>query len=411
MLVIDGLDEADVDPSRKHDNPVERMLPYRLPPGVVVVVASRSRYPHLGWLEQHDQAASPLDLDSGAWSDSNHAAVDRYWAHFAPRFDPPLEPGFVGAAVERAQGNLLHAVKTREWLGTVKPSERRVERLPVGLKGILKALWERLRDHESYGAPIRQGLGLLCAAGDALPAYAIELALGWPPGSAGQQLLEPAREALLEEPGGWHGAPQPRYRLFHDAMRDLLCEKLRGGLQEHHERLAQRIAIWLPFEAEGFGLDYALRFAITHRVEAARLPRAAADGSDVAGAQGKDWKNVVELCSCVPFLMAKVEQFGVTSLERDLELAARACPAEHGAETLRALERTIRQESHWLRQSAEGLPGLLYSQLLTRGWRAQRLRQGLEWGGAFPEVRLKHPLQHADQCVRVLEGHGGGLKP
>ncbi|MFC1642564.1 hypothetical protein ACFL5O_07740, partial [Myxococcota bacterium] len=42
VLLVDGLDEADSDPDRPRDNPVERILPYRLPPGVAILVASRA---------------------------------------------------------------------------------------------------------------------------------------------------------------------------------------------------------------------------------------------------------------------------------------------------------------------------------------------------------------------------------
>ncbi len=61
----------------------------------------------------------------------NEQACRAFWADQAPRFTPKLDPRLVEEAVARAEGNLLYAVKLREWLEERPVEQRRVERLPA----------------------------------------------------------------------------------------------------------------------------------------------------------------------------------------------------------------------------------------------------------------------------------------
>jgi AAA ATPase domain len=144
VLLLDGLDEAS--PRDARDNPVARILPYRLPEGVVIVCASRPAYPHLGWLERLDQVVAPsLDLAHPSRAASNHEAVAAYWAFARKRFSPPLPQTLVEAAVRGAQGNLLYSIKLADWLESMPDAERQepriTSRLPRGLQALLEELW------------------------------------------------------------------------------------------------------------------------------------------------------------------------------------------------------------------------------------------------------------------------------
>ncbi|WP_437616219.1 ATP-binding protein [Sorangium sp. So ce834] len=131
VLVVDGLDEARSDGAGQ--NPLPGFLPYALPPGVHALCASRPQYPHLGWLESRGNVRR-IDLDAAEWTGSNAQACRAFWADQAPRFTPRLDPKLVEEAVARAEGNLLYAVKLREWLEEQPVEQRRVERLPRGLR-------------------------------------------------------------------------------------------------------------------------------------------------------------------------------------------------------------------------------------------------------------------------------------
>jgi WD40 repeat protein len=395
VLVLDGLDEASV--RDEHDNPVARILPYRLPRGVVVVCASRPAYPHLGWFEQRDQLVRPLlDLDQSAWSTSNDAAVRAFWAYHTAsgRFRPPLAGELVVAALERAQGNLLHAVKLAEWLEDAPVEARTPANLPVGLEGLLAALWRQLQALPAAQSEcIREGLGFLCVAREALPARCLEAALGWPPGTADARLLEtPARQVIVEEPAAWHQG-EARYRLYHESFAELVRGKLKGGLSALHHRLAEQVAAWPPADAgDVFLRGYALRHGITHQVEAARDESA--------------WRALERYCLDVGYLRDAAEEVGSLALEAALAQAAERCPVEPVVHTLTELGRALMRESHWLQRDPHALPGLLWNQLLGRRWPLERLQGEARWPRGEPSYRLYRPLQRADQSLRVIPTQG-----
>jgi WD40 repeat protein/calcineurin-like phosphoesterase family protein len=394
VLVLDGLDEA---ASRdEHDNPVARLLPYRLPKGVVVVCASRPMYPHLAWLEQREQMVHPpLDLAQPAWVTSNLEAVAAYWAFAREQFSPPLSQALVSAAVQGAQGNLLYSIKLSEWLESLSVEERQgpgiAARLPRGLEALLEGLWGQLQASPGEaGAYVRQGLGLLAVAREALPARCIEAALGWDHGTADARLLRTAaRQAVIEEPAEWHGKREPRYHLYHDSFGELVRAKMAGELPALHRRLAEQVAAWPPAHVgDAFLRGYALRHGIAHRAEAAR---------DEA-----DWRALEHLCLNVSYLRDAATEAGPLALEVTLEQAAERCPVEPVSRTLFSLCRALMKESHWLRHGPHALPELLWNQLLNRGWPPERLRGEAQWPSSGHSYRLYCPLQHVDRSLRVV---------
>lgn len=146
--------------------------------------ASRPRHPYIdklatrGVLEQID-----LD-DASSFADDNAATPRAFWEQVAPSLG--LDARFVAQAVERAGGNLQHAEMLRRHLSGLSPEQRRVEDIPRGLAASIASAWERV----AIEPPVVDGLGLLCAARDALTLDELGRVAGW--------TLEPQRRDRTE---------------------------------------------------------------------------------------------------------------------------------------------------------------------------------------------------------------------
>ncbi|WP_437305670.1 TIR domain-containing protein [Sorangium sp. So ce388] len=385
VLVVDGLDEARSEGAGQ--NPLPGFLPYALPPRVHALCASRPQYPHLGWLESRGNVRR-IDLDAPEWAGSNEQACRAFWGDQAPRFTPRLAPGLVEEAVARAQGNLLYAVKLREWLEDQPPERRRAERLPRGLSGFLEQIWQQLRSlpREQFGL-VASGLGLVCAAREALPLEEIEAAWGWNDVEAGEDFLRAARALLLEEPAWWRGTRA--YRPYHEAFRAFITEKLGPKrMAELHRRLLETAARWPVAEGESdFRRRYAARHAIAHALA----------GGERDKARG--------LCWDLGLLEALCREDGPAALEETLRLGAKEL--EDGE--LDLLHRAVRAESHWLREAPEALPELVYNRLRSAGWEAERIARTLRFARGLPTIRLRHPVRMWTGEERTLSGHSGGV--
>ncbi|KYG02678.1 hypothetical protein BE21_54600 [Sorangium cellulosum] len=386
VLVVDGLDEARSEGAGQ--NPLPDFLPYALPPRVHALCASRPQYPHLAWLESRGNVRR-IDLDEPAWTGSNEQACRAFWADQAPRFTPRLDRGLVEEAVARAQGNLLYAVKLREWLEEQPVEQRRVERLPRGLSGFLEQIWHQLRSlpREHFGL-VANGLGLICAAREALPLEEIEAAWGWNDVEAGEDFLRAARALLLEEPASWRGARA--YRPYHEAFRAFVTEKLGPKrMAELHRRLLDTTARWPGAAGESdFRRRYAARHAIAHA-------RAAGEREQARG-----------LCRDLGLLEALCREDGPAALEDTLRFGAQ----ELGDGEIDLLDRAVRAESHWLREAPGALPELVYNRLRSAGWEAERIARTLKLPRGLPKIRLRHPVRMWAGEERTLYGHGDGVK-
>jgi WD40 repeat protein/serine/threonine protein kinase len=373
VLLVDGLDEAMT--LGGVDNPIPRIFPHELPRRVFVFAASRPLYPHLNWFTRRTGALHAIDLDGRP---GNLETVRAFWAALRGTLSPPPGDDLVRAAVERSEGNLLHAIKLHQrW--RQPGAERSIDSIPQGFVGMLSDFWERLGNlPEDQWEIARQGLSLLCAARQALPLGTIDELLQWREGKARHNLLPLVRELLHEE--RWH--EQPAYRPFHEGVRELVERELPETIREHHRRLAS-FAAW-PSSGNEFRRDYALRHRVVHQV---------------AGGQGED---AAASCRDVSYLTEKACAFGVLEVEREIRLAARI-QGPTVRKHLGTLALAVGACSHWAREAPKALPFLLHDRLLSY---APVVRDGLVWPIHLHQngPLLRHPLQTGG-LARVLPGH------
>jgi WD40 repeat protein len=378
VLLVDGLDEAMT--LGNAENPIPRIFPHELPERVFVFVASRPLYPHLNWFTRRTGPLCTLDLDGRS---GNLETVRAFWAAMRGTLSPPPADDLVRTAIERSEGNLLHAV-TLHQLWSQPSAERSSDAIPHGFEGMLRELWERLgRLPDEQWKIARQGLSLLCAARQALPLAVIDELLEWSEGDARRKLLPLLRELLHEE--HWH--EQPAYRPFHEGVPELVARELPGTVREHHRRLA-RLAAW-PAAGSGFLRGYALRHRVVHQIQARELEEAAAS------------------CRDVGYLTEKACVFGVIEVEREIRQAA-GVQEPTVRKHLGTLALAVGACTHWAREVPEALPALLHDRLLSY---APVVHDELDWPALLRQSRplLRHPLQSGG-LARVLAGHRGFVK-
>lgn len=384
IVLIDGLDEAASDSATK--NPLPRFLPRGLPQGIVILCASRPMHPHLEWFAQLDRVHR-IDLDHLNWATSNEAACRAFWAHHAPRFEPPLDAAFVEEAVRRAEGNLLHAIRLRDWLEDQPPERRLAVNIPQGLSGFLTQIWINLRELDGARlALVMKGLGFACAAREALPAYLFGELFGGSTTSEGEEFLRVTRPFLLEEPAQWHSG-KTAYRPFHEYFRASIVEQIGDrAFRAYHRLVEKALAPWPPDARDPARRLYALRHAVAHRIEAGDLDRAR------------------RLCADVGYLEAKCEELGVPAIERDIEAAIRALGGTASLDLAAVLAAVIAEASR-LHDHPGSLPALLYNRLRCAGWSAARIERVLRFDGDLPPLRLLHGVRLGPTLLRAFVGH------
>jgi WD40 repeat protein len=385
VVLMDGLDEYDPPAGAAPGDPLAAFLPHVLPDGVRILCASRPRHPYLASLAAREGELVSIDLDAPDSAADNEATVRAYWEREARLLG--LDSRFVDEAVARAGGNLQHAVQLRKRLAVLPATQRRVEAIPHGLAALHERTWERIASDTT----IAQGLGILCAAREALTLDEIGAVAGWSGDAQRRQFLRGAKELLVETrrrvenighaPNGELDEARRadkresvreglfEYRLHHDSIRRYIAEVIgERALRAHHGALAQRLAMW-PTTGDAAARRYALRHALNHRAEAGDLP----DTWRVAGDTS--------------FLEARLRELGMDEPEADVARIAQRCRAMgddvHGRR-FDDLARALARDSHWLRADPAATAVLVWNRLRRRGWSTNEL-----------DVQLRVPTERA----------------
>jgi WD40 repeat protein len=392
VVVIDGLDEYDPPPGAAGD-PLAAFLPHALPAGVSVLCASRPRHPHLASLAARDGELVQIDLDDPTSATDNEATVHAFWDREAGPlgFDPQVrdDARFLDEVVARADGNLQHAVQLRKQLAALPAEQRRaarhrIEDIPRGLAALIALSWERV----AVDPIVVAGLGILCAAREALSLDELAAVAGWSGDPPRRAFLRGARELLVEtsRPDG-----TGEFRLHHDSIRAHVAKELGSvALSQHHRSLAERLAAW-PCPAAATSRRYALRHALIHRADAG------------------DWAAAWRVAGDLRFLEAKCRELGVDETEADVARLAerfRASGDDVLGQRAGELARALARESHRLRAAPEATTALVWNRLRRFGWSANELDGQLQVpeGASFLQVRHAH-TRESPALVRDFEGH------
>lgn len=385
VVVIDGLDEAAKDRSGKSLLP--RFLPRVPPKGVVLLGASRPMYRMHDWLGVLDRTRT-LDLDDEEWAPSNEAACRALCEQRSRSLPAPFDAPLIDVIVRSARGNMLYASGICDWLAGQPPAQRTAARISQGLIPFLRQIFDELRDlDESQRGLILKGLGIACAAREALPPHVFGELLGsGPTPTAADEFLRATFHLLRVEPARWHDDSQLGYRLRHEHVREVFVNELgERVIRKHHLHLLGGLAAWPPDEGDPAGRRYALRHAVMHRLGA----------GDVRGAQ--------RLCVDVGYLDAKCRELDVTSIERDLEAVI---SASEGSATfdLTAVLAAVRAEATRLSAYRDQglLPSLLYNRLRCAGWPSEEIAGMLHFGEELPPLRLLHGVRLGPTPLRTF---------
>src|SRR5262249_53309022 len=150
----------------------------------------------------------------------NASACRAFWEKVGPTIEPPLSREATEKAIARAQGNLLYCVTLQDCLRGMSTDEHRIARIIVpGAEVLMRALWDRLKGT----AAATSGLGVLCAAREALPLDAIAEVAGWT--DADRNTFHSHTAEWLHATAAPSG-PRTVYRLRHEWMSEFVREKI-----------------------------------------------------------------------------------------------------------------------------------------------------------------------------------------
>jgi len=381
VVLIDGLDEYDPPAGTPGRDPLAAFLPRALPRGVSLLCASRPRHPYVDMLATRGAVQFDLD-DEQAYAADNAATVRAFWEEAAPELG--LDQRFIAEAVARAGGNLQHAAMLRQHLAGLPPAQRRALDIPRGLAALLASSWERI----ATDPVVVDGLGILCAAREALTLDELGAVTGWTGEAQRRAFVRGAGELLVETR---RTDDMPEYRLHHDSIRAHVAGAIgTAALRGHHRALAHQLATW-PAPRDAMARRYALRHALLHRVEAG------------------EWADAWHLAADMSFMEAKCRELGPHEAEADVARATERC-ALSGNEALRGrfedLTRALGRESHWLRAAPEATAALVWNRLRRSGWRVDEIEQQLQLPAGVSFLRVRHlATRESPAFVRDLVGH------
>ncbi|HEX7840282.1 MAG TPA: AAA family ATPase [Kofleriaceae bacterium] len=386
VVLIDGLDEYDPPAGGLPGDPLATFLPHALSRGVSFLCASRPRHPYVSSLAARDGDFVQLDLDAPDSAADNDATVRMFWEGAAGPLG--LDALFVEEAVARAGGNVQHAVQLRRQVAATPAKQRRVEEIPRGLGALIEQAWERI----AHNVVVVEGLGILCAAREALTLDELGTVAGWTEDATRREFLRGAKEVLVETQ---RPDRQREYRLHHDSIRAYIAQAIGdAALRGHHRALAQRLATW-PALAQAAARRYTLRHALIHRAETG------------------DWVDAWRIAGDTSFLETKCREFGAHEVEADITRVAE-CNRTGGdtaiSDQFSDLARALGRESHWLHTAPEATAAVLWNRLRRLGWSERDLCSQLRIPSDIAFLRVRHTAtRESSALIRDLVGHSKGV--
>lgn len=374
VVVIDGLDEYDP-PEGAGSDPFAAFLPLSLPRGVSMLCSTRPRYEYVANLKDREGEFAEVNLDHSSSAADNEATVRAVWE----RVRGPLElsPQVIERAVALANGNVQHAVTLQRYLQGLPPERRSVESSPPGLDALLERTWLRI----AADPVVAQGLGILCAAQEAITLEELGTVAAWT-ASAQRAFVSGAAEWLLET--SRHDG-QFEYQLHHESIRAHVANAVGPlALRGHHSALAERLACWPPPNLE-MARRYALRHALSHRADAA------------------DWWAAWRIAANTTFLEAKCRELTVDEAAADVARIAVLCQANGHGELHRCfdeLSRALARDSDWLRTAPEQAAGIVWNRLRRAGWSAKELDSELRMPAAATFLRVRNVATRESPALR-----------
>lgn len=272
---IDGLDETygpmgrfpgpalgfGCEPSREGLGSEEAR--WSLPRGITLVLTSRPGQ-HLSRLKESPQCET---LELAALAAENTADI-RAFFHDRSEEGLNLSGHFIDEAVRCSENNFLYAVLLVKELKTLSPAERRPDRIPTGLAGVMESQldsvvqkWAASEDlpEPDAASEVLRILGLLASSAELLNLTELAQLLDLSTGELGRRarLLDVATEFVRT-----HSMADP-VGFFHSQFREFILERAGADLRrELHNRLADRCLTWRALEAPA--VTYALRHLVTH---------------------------------------------------------------------------------------------------------------------------------------------------
>jgi WD40 repeat protein len=222
---------------------------------------------------------------------------------------------------------------------------------------------------------VRVGLGLLCAAQEAISLDMLAELAGWS-SQEKNRFVRDTWALQLQEPASPAGVATYCLR---DEERELVAERLGEiTIRASHGTLWRKLATW-PAPLEETARRYALRHALTHRTEAG------------------DWADAWQLATDLGFLEATCRELGVHEVEADLARAAKR-RRESGDEALRRrfddLAQALAREANRLRAAPEATAALLWNRLRRSGWSVADLDAHLRVPAGASFLRIRHGAMH-----------------
>jgi len=252
VLVIDGVDEAELNPMRGKPFLNDLHIPRCLPPGKFIIFSCRDT----GQAEVANLGLPPAEVLTIRLQSLDLVGIKALLQVAGGQATDWANDEQLLSQVERvSEGDpfYLHYLVQDIMNGKLSPAQ--IKQQPTGLESYLDHWWEQVR-RELRGDDIRNSLGTLMVTLGPLPSadfFQLYPDLEW----NFEEVLAPVRRFVIESSG-------PAYTLCHPRFQTYLTEvKLKGQVAKYRAQLLAHCARWAAQQSK-----YALRFYAQHLAEA-----------------------------------------------------------------------------------------------------------------------------------------------